>query len=215
MSQFITIKDARLAIAQLSGRRVIPSGSLDNWDINIQWAFDHAWRYYKWSWTVATDTLQAGSDNIAYLPKNFDYGSWTKIAGMEKFEIDDVDVTTDPLDGVSDNSKYIILFDDEEDQYYVKGNVDGKNLFYQKQPPKIDFSDESNPIKFVSSMVLGMGAVINIKKGDNPNRYSASPDWDAFHVELDLLVSEQNRNRGGRLGRNLYEINNWRTGATS
>ena len=68
------------ALNNLMGRRVLPGGTQDDLKRYCQYAFDYAWRYYKWGFSLQKATLVDDGNGNVYLPADFD------LEGYRKFE---------------------------------------------------------------------------------------------------------------------------------
>ena len=66
MATTITKGSALLALARMMGKRKLPQGDNADWESYVQAAFDYAWRYYKWGWSLrsAADIVTGKQGNI-------------------------------------------------------------------------------------------------------------------------------------------------------
>lgn len=197
MAQTITQTDVLKALSRMMGKRNIPTqGTLDDWKDYCQTAFDYAWRYYKWDWSLRTITVDLSTD--PYLPATFDLGGYRQAIGGVNGDISEVTLL-DYNRMPSGLRNYTLEYDIGEGQYKVlsKSGLTSIDFVYQIAPPTLD---DITAVPFPSAMTIGIGASIYAKQGENPTRADISQEWDEFHKELDRHV--------GRIGNNVVRSTN-------
>lgn len=191
------------ALNNLMGRRVLPGGTQDDLKRYCQYAFDYAWRYYKWGFSLATADLVADENGEVYLPANFD------IDGYRKFS-SGTEIAVDESLSSSGSSSFAIVYDMDKGLYKTKPANPG-SLVYQVEPPTLT---DSKDVPFPSAMTIAIGASIYAKQAENPTRADISQEWDEFHAELDRHVARSYNNTPRRTARNRQDVMGTHTGAT-
>ena len=164
------------------GKRSIPTqGSNADWIDYCQTAFDYAWRYYKWDWSMRVVTIDLVAD--PYLPANFDIGGYREAMPTPDGSIAEVTLS-DYYRLPSGLRNFALEYDTGTGAYKVLTNSGLTEMvfIYQIEPPKLD---DENPVPFPSAMTVGIGAAVYAKQGENPTRAEISQEYDQFHKELD------------------------------
>lgn len=193
MATKINQVDVMAALNNLMGRRVLPGGTQDDLVRYAQAAFDYAWRYYKWTFSLKTASIvDDGSGNV-YMPVDFDIEGYRKFIGATEATLDEVTTST--------GSTVAIIWDYTANRYKVTPATP-VTVVYQIEPPTLT---DSSYVPFPSAMVVAIGATIFAKQGENPTRADISQEWDEFHSELDRLVARAEANRPRQKARNYHD----------
>lgn len=185
MSLLISQVDVLEQLSRLMGKRVTPGGDNSDWTDYIQFAFDYAWRYHRWTFSMATATL---SGSPAYMPADFDLDGYREISGVVEVPLDQYAFAT------STTGTFAIQWDATNERYQVLGQTN-LPVYYQRVPPTLgDGSTASTRAPFPSAMTIALGAVIYSKMGENPTRADVQQEWDLFHAELNRHAARSDRN---------------------
>ena len=212
--QFITITSALTALSRMMGKRELPLGENNDWKDYVQAAFDYAWRYYKWDWSMRTVTV----DLVAspYLPADFDIGGYREAVPTTDgyiVEVNAMDYNRLP----SGLRNFYLQYDSTVNKYKVLSDsgLTSITFVYQIAPPTLDVQDTNNndvQVPFPSAMTIGIGASIYAKQGENPNSADVKQEWDIFHKELNRHVGRMTRNVPRNLNLNLQDAAGTYTG---
>lgn len=161
------------------GHRVNPGGTDDDLKRYIQEAYNYAWRYYPWSFSLKTASI--ASDGLC--PTDMDYEGYRVFDGLTEVDL------ADTVSSSSSSSVAIQL--DTSTGRYILTPVQTATITYQYTPPTLGsgatMADGAAP--FPSARVIAVGALIYAKKGENPTRADVQQEWDLFHDELKTLVA--------------------------
>jgi len=212
MASTINQTTALLALARMMGKRTLPNGTNADWKDYVQTAFDYAWRYYRWGWSMRSATVDLVND--PYLPADFDLDGYinplpNSVGAVSYMSLDDWYM----------NGQYVNAFsvewDDSVGRYLVHPgsslNQATLTLTYQAAPPTLD---ETTEVPFPSAQTIGIGASIYAKQGENPTRADITQEWDEFHKELNRHVGHSERSRPQRTNMNLQDYYGTYTGDT-
>lgn len=192
------------ALNNLMGRRVLPGGNQDDLKRYCQYAFDYAWRYYKWGFSLANaSVVDDGSGNF-YLPDDFDIDGYRFIQGGV------TEVTIEEIASSNASNQVAIVYDAAAGKYKTSPGV-ALTLTYQVTPPTLV---DNVDVPFPSAMTIAIGASIYAKQAENPTRADISQEWDEFHSELDRHVSRSFNNTPRRQIRNYHDKMGSYTGYT-
>lgn len=72
MANLIKQSDVLIRLHNLMGKRVAPGGTDDDLKRYCQDAFDYAWRYFRWRWSIKSGS----TDGTGVLPDDFDLDGW-------------------------------------------------------------------------------------------------------------------------------------------
>jgi hypothetical protein len=209
MAQTITQTQTLLALSRMMGKRSIPTNA-DNadWIDYCQTAFDYAWRYYKWDWSLRTVTVDLVND--PYLPEDFDIGGYRQATPTTDGEIKEVSLY-DYARLPSGLRNFALQWDNTEGKYEVlsASGLDTISFTYQITPPTLD---DDTPVPFPSAMTIGIGASIYAKQGENSTKADITQEWDEFHAELDRHVGRVDKAVPRLLNQNLQDEYNTYTG---
>lgn len=170
MGYLINQNDVLNRLHNLLGHRVNPGGTDDDLKRFVQDAFDYAWRYYKWGWSMKTATTLV--DGV--LPADFDLDGYSSI----------------------DNTAYGIEWNNTTGRLVL--NPAGILTFtYQIAPPTLG-SDTAGSAPFPSAQTIALGAFVFAKKAENPTRADVQQEWDMFHSQLDRLAGRSDNNKPRR-----------------
>lgn len=216
MASTIDMTSAMTALSRMMGKRTLPQGDLTDWQDYVQTAFDYAWRYYQWDWSLRYVTVDLASD--PYLPEDFDIGGYREAMPDQSNVYTEVtlqDYTRLPA-GLQ---KYALQFDPTLNRYKVLQNsgLSTLDFVYQIAPPNLSDKDTNGvyvPAIFPSAMTIGIGASIWAKQGENPTRADISQEWDEFHKELNRHVGRVSKNVRRQLNINLQDDYGTYTGDT-
>lgn len=164
--------DVMNALQNLMGHRVSPGGTDDDWKRYIQRAYDYAWRYYRWGFSLTI----ADIPDTGILPEDFDYEGYRKFDGFDEISLEETMGTS--------SSGSAVVFDNASGRYLLSPAA-ATRVVYQYTPPTLT-TDTSVP--FPSAQVIALGATIYAKQAENPTRADVQQEWDMFHSELDRLV---------------------------
>lgn len=208
--KLITQNSMLIALSRMMGKRTLPQGDNLDWKDYIQTAFDYAWRYYKWDWTLRQTTVDLAT--TPYLPEDFDLGGYREAVPTADGEITELTLS-DYARQPSGLRTFALEFDTTENKYKVltKSGLSTISFVYQTEPPTID---EDSAVPFPSSMTVGIGASIYAKQGENPTRANIDQEWDEFHAELDRHVGRMERGRVRGTNLNLQDTFGTYTGDT-
>ena len=193
----------------MMGKRSIPTqGNLDDWKDYCQTAFDYAWRYFKWDWSLRTITIDLDAD--PYLPASFDIGGYREAMPTADGDISEVTLA-DYYRLPSGMRNFALEYDTGEGRYKIltKSGLSEITFVYQIEPPALD---DAIPVPFPSAMTVGIGASIYAKQGENPTRADITQEWDEFHVELDRHVGRVSSNVRRSTNLNLQDYYGTYTG---
>lgn len=216
MGMFIDQTKALTALARMMGKRVLPQGNNDDWKDYVQTAFNYAWRYYEWDWSLRYVTVDMDAD--PYLPADFDIGGYRQampnIDG-EIMELRLVEFARMP----NGTRNYALQWDDTVKRYKIltKTSMPTIDFVYQITPPDLAAKDDEGDliqVPFPSSMTIGIGAAIYAKQGENPTRAEISQEWDEFHAELDRHVGRVDGHAPQATNKNLQDLYDTYTGDT-
>lgn len=183
MANLINQQTVLNSLHNLMGHRVNPGGTDEDLKRYIQHAFDYAWRYYKWRWSMKTgSTAQDG-----VLPDDFDLDGYYSVADL-----------------------YNVIWDANISKLRFDPAVEVPEFQYQIAPPTLG-TDASGSAPFPSSQVIALGATIYAKQADNPTRADVQQEWDMFHAELDRLVGRAYANTPRR-PTNRHDVTGTHTG---
>lgn len=170
MANLINQVDVMNSLHNLMGHRNNPGGTDADLKRYVQTAFNYAWRYYKWRWSMMTGSTAA--DGI--LPADFD------------------------LDGYySVSDTYNVIWDSSISKLRFDPAVAVSDFTYQIAPPTLG-TDPAGAAPFPSAQVIALGASIYAKMAENPTRADVTQEWDMFHSELDRLVGRAFNNQPRR-----------------
>lgn len=171
----INQNDVLNVLHNLLGHRVNPGGTDDDLKRFIQEAFNYAWRYHKWNFSIKTGTI----DSDGLCPTDMDYEGYRTFSGLTEVDLADasgtsVAVTFDPTTG-----------------RYILNPATATTITYQYTPPTLGsgstLADGAAP--FPSARTIALGAFVYAKKAENPTRADVQQEWDMFKNELDKLAA--------------------------
>lgn len=214
MSQFIDQTQVLTALSRLMGKRTLPQGTNLDWIDYCQTAFNYAWRYYKWDWSLRQATIDLDAD--PYLPEDFDIGGYREAIPTADGYISEVTLL-DYGRLPSGLRQYTLEYDTTVNRYKVlsSSGLATISFVYQVAPPTLSEKDDDNEyiqVPFPSAMTVGIGASIYAKQGENPTRAEISQEWDEFHAELDRHVGRISSNVRRNLNLNLQDAYGTYTG---
>lgn len=190
------------SLHNLMGHRNMPGGQDEDLKRYIQHAFNYAWRYYKWTFSLNQATLSVDEESgYTYMPEDFD------IEGFRAFS-DATEIDLTELPNSTGSSNFALLYDMDANRYRASSNIGGV-ITYQTVPPTLS-SDVNVP--FPAVQTIAVGAIIWAKQADNPTRADVSQEWDEFHNELDRHVARAASNQPRRRARNYHDVNGGGTG---
>lgn len=196
MANTITQTEVLTSLHNLMGHRVAPGGTDDDLKRYCQSAFDYAWRYFKWGFSLGSGSISA-VDGL--LPTDFDIEGWRQFNGITEVGLEDTIGTG--------NTGSAITWDSTSGRFKMSPLVGG-NIVYQKTPPTLS----ETPVPFPSAQVIAIGALIYAKIGENPSRADVKQEWDMFHSELDRLAGRSYSNRT-HTPRSRHDVTGTFTGA--
>lgn len=176
----------------LMGKVNQPSGTTADLERYCQEAFNYAWRYYKWSFSLKQAVVAA--DGV--LPEDFDPDSFHAPIGGS--------VTYVPLaDAYAASSGVYGIFWNSSTSRFNIYPAQALTIVYQPIPPTLS-ADVNVP--FPSAQVIAIGASIYAKSAANPTRADVSQEWDMFHDELDRLVARSYSANTPHKAKNRYDL---------
>lgn len=194
--------DVMKSLNNLMGRRNLPGGTQEDLQRYCQEAFNYAWRYYPWSFSLKRATIDLTSDG--FLPEDFDLDGHFKVAAAPHQPWNYVSI--EEYDSLDTGSRYYTLEFDEDEQRYVfitTFAVDEVEIIYQKEPPTLT----SNAyVPFPSSLTIGQGATIFAKQADNPASANVAQEWETFHYMLDSHVTQAEVNKPAQVRRTRHDV---------
>ena len=160
------------------GHRVNPGGTDDDLKRYVQEAFNYAWRYHKWSFSLKTDTI----DVDGLCPTDMDYEGYREFDGLT--EVDLADTVSS-----SSSTSIALSFDTGTGRYKINP-VQAATITYQYEPPTLGSGATiaTGAAPFPSALIIAEGALIFAKKGENPTRADVQQEWDIFENELKKLA---------------------------
>lgn len=199
MSNLINQIDVLKAYNNLMGRRTLPGGVTEDMKNYCQNAFNYAWRYYKWKFSLRRATIDLVSS--PYMPDDFDIDGYMEVANA--YDQPWTFVPIDKYDSYGQTGRYFTLEYDatlNKYKFVTAFTAPTVNVIYQTTPPTLT---ENTSVPFPSAMTVALGAVIWGKRGENPRSADVTRDWDQFHAELDRHVARSyngagSSNRGTR-----------------
>lgn len=195
MARTITQEDVLNGLHNLIGHRVTPGGTDEDLLRYIQDGFDYCWRYWKWTFSLKSGTIDE-ADGL--LPTDYDHEGYRSFDGVTEVNIEDTLVTG--------NTGSAIIWDTDENRYRLEP-IAGGSMVYQYVPPTLS----ETAVPFPSAMVVAEAAVIFAKLGENPTRADVQQEWDMLHSHLDRLVGRADANRV-RVIRNRHDVAGTYTG---
>ena len=216
MANTIDMTSVLTALSRMMGKRTLPQGDLTDWEDYAQTAFDYAWRYYKWDWSLRYVNVDLTND--PYIPADFDIGGYREAMPNQSNIYTEVTLQ-DYARLPAGLQKFALQFDPLTSRYQVLTNsgLTSMDFVYQTAPPSLNDKDVSGsyiPAVFPSAMTIGMGASIYAKQGENPTRADISQEWDLFHKELNRHVGRVSQNVKRSLNLNLQDDYGTYTGDT-
>lgn len=211
MSQTINKTTVLTSLARMMGKRTLPQGVTDDWVEYIQTAFDYAWRYYGWGWSIRTAVLDMTNPSAIYMPADFDLDG--KHEAMPNGNGDVVYLSQQELASIGQyQNAYALEYDTTMNRYRVipGGQLSSLTVTYQVAPPTLGDDD----VPFPSSLTVAIGATIYAKQGENPTRADITQEWDEFHAELDRHVARSEKNKPRQQVMNLQDYYGTYTGDT-
>jgi hypothetical protein len=201
--------EALLSLSRMMGSRVLPQGENLDWKDYVQAAFDYAWRYHKWDWSLRIATVNMTTD--PYLPVDFDLGGYRQAMSDQNGELTEVKLID--YARTTATNVFALQYDPAKKQYKVltrstSGTID---FIYQITPPTLSADVK---VDFPAVMPIGIGASIYAKQGENPTRAEVSQEWDMFHAELNRLVARVDKNQPRNTNLNLQDAYGTYTGDT-
>ncbi len=193
---------ALLALSRMMGKRILPSGDNLDWKDYVQTAFDYAWRYYQWDWSMRTVSVDM---TTPHMPTDFDIGGYIlSVDGYERRTPVDYALNT------SETNTFSLEWDSTNGWYTINTRSDSPTLtfVYQIAPPTLG----TDSVPFPSAMTIGIGASIYAKMGENPTRADITQEWDVFHDELDRHVGRIDSVAPLNTNRNLQDSHDTYTG---
>ena len=177
------------------GRRNLAQGTDDDLLRYCQFAYDYAWRYYRWTFSLKVADIAA--DGL--LPTDFDLEGYRKFDGVTEITAED---------GLTSTSGSYLEYDTALERYKLVP-ASAARIVYQAKPPTIN-DDTKVPFPAIDTLV--MGALIRAKRGENPASVDTKQEWDAFHAELDRLVARAEANKVRSAPRNRHSVTGTFTG---
>lgn len=188
--------DVLTVLNNLMGRRTLPSGEQDDLKRFCQSAFDYCWRYYKWGFSLSTETLEDDGGGNFFLPEDFDYEGYRKFIGLTEVPLEEVISST--------SSTAVALEWDTTENRYKLNPGSAAEVVYQRVPPTLG-TDADGSAPFPSAQVVGLAASVYAKQAENPTRADISQEWDLVHSELDRLVGRADAAKPRSTVRNFHD----------
>lgn len=193
MAKLITKDEVKLHISNMMGKRAMPQGDTSDWERFAQEAFDYAWRYHKWGFSLksATVTLTGGTGS---LPSDVDLDGYITVPESANATYDYLDTEVYAAQaGLNNPYVFTTTFDTTNGTYGIitPSQATSLDIVYQTAPPPL--SDTGVP--FYSAMTIAEGALIFAKQAENPTRADVTQEWDAFHSMLNRHVGYSRRNQ--------------------
>lgn len=188
--------DVLTSLNNLMGRRVLPGGEQDDLKRFCQRAFEYCWRYYRWDFSLATDTLVDDGSGNFFLPADFDYEGYRKFIDLTEVPLEEALTTT--------STTVVALEWDQTENRYKLNPGSAAQVVYQRTPPTLG-TDAAGAAPFPSAQVVGLAASIYAKQAENPTRADISQEWDLVHSELDRLAGRADAARGRSSVRNFHD----------
>lgn len=204
MPTTISKTSALLALARMMGKRTIPQGVTSDWEDYIQFAFDYAWRYYKWSFSLKSASV------ATVMPDDFDIDGYRFAIPNANGNVTEMSLIDFKTSGQNMNS-FALEWDMTAGRYNIllgSQAAGGITIVYQVAPPTLS----ETGVPFPSAMTIGIGASIYAKQGENPTRADITQEWDEFHKELDRHVAHAERNKPRQYNINIQDFNGTYTG---
>lgn len=176
MATTINQVDVLNVLHNLLGHRVNPGGTDDDLKRFVQEAYDYAWRYHKWNFSLKTAAV--ASDGL--LPTDMDYEGYRAFDGLTETDLETTVAS-------SSGSQVAVIWDSALGQYKLTPATE-TTITYQYTPPTLG-TDAAGAVPFPSARVIALGAFVYAKKAENPTRADVQQEWDMFHTELDRLVA--------------------------
>jgi len=203
----ITNTQALTALARMMGKRTLPQGDNSDWVDYVQEAFNYAWRYYKWTFSLKTVDIDLTTNT--HLPADFDLEGYREAIPDANGAITELplgEYAAQP----SGHRTFAIQWDSATNTYQLltKSGLSSITLVYQVVPPTLATKTEDGVevgVPFPSAMAIGLGASIWAKQGENPTRADVSQEWDMFHDELDRHVGRADANKPRQTNLNLQD----------
>ena len=209
MATTITKGSALLALARMMGKRKLPQGDNADWESYVQAAFDYAWRYYKWGWSLRSAVIDMATS--PYLPDDFDLDGYREAVPNGNGQVSEMTLVEWYTSGMYSNT-YAIEWDDTVKKYKIHAGsgLSSLTVIYQVAPPTLG----DTAVNFPSDMTIGIGASIYAKQGENPLKADVQQEWDEFHAELRRHVAHSENNKPRRQSVNLQDYYGTYTGDT-
>lgn len=192
-------QDILTVLNNLMGRRSLASGTTEDLERYCQKAYDYAWRYYRWTFSLKSATIELDGDGVAWLPVDFDYDGYRVFEGITEIPLEDT---------LSSTTGSALEFDLTAGRYKLTPAATG-SIVYQTIPPTIN---DTTSVPFPSIMTIALGALVWAKRGENPASVDTQQEWDTFHAELDRHVARAINNKGRRTPVNRHSITGTYTG---
>ena len=211
--RLVKLDDVLIRLANLHGTQNVPTGGNADWRRDIQDAFDYAWRYYPWAFSMKTVTVDLVAD--PYLPADFDYlGNYQALPytlGQDWTPLTPDQYANQP----SGTRAYMLEYDAALNKYKVNvllSGVPSMTFNYQVEPPLM--ANATDGVPFPSADALAVGASVMSKQGSNPSRADITQEWDQWHAKLDKLTGQAERSKPRSRARNRYDLLGTYTGDT-
>lgn len=204
------------ALSRLMGKRSLPQGDNSDWESYVQTAFDYAWRYYEWSFSLDVATIDLVND--PYMPADFDLDGFRQVVNASGDNVVELNLA-DYYKMPTGLQNFALKYDRTLNRYEVltTSGASSLQMIYQVAPPDLSEKDaESNYIThpFPSAETVAIGAAIYAKQGENPQTADIAQEWDEFHVELDRHVGRATRSTPRSTNLNLQDAYGTYTGDT-
>lgn len=208
MANTIKKADVLAVLNNLMGRRTSPGGDNSDLERYCQIAFDYAWRYYTWSFSLRPATITFASD--AHMPADFDLDGYHRILATPGNEWAYLPVE-EYYDTPTGNRTYTLVWDSVVSKYtfVTSFSVATVDIIYQVTPPVLD---DVTPQPFPSASSIAMGAAVWAKQGENPTRADISQELDLWELELDMHTGRAEKHKPRQSARSRQEVAGTYTG---
>lgn len=182
----INQNDVLNVLHNLLGHRVNPGGTDDDLKRFVQEAYNYAWRYHKWKFSLKTGAIA----NDGLCPADMDYEGYREFDGLTEGDL---------ADTVSGTGSVALQLDTATGRYQLVP-AQATTVTYQYTPPTMGSGADmaSGAVPFPSARVIAIGAFVYAKKAENPTRADVKQEWDLFKSELDTLVARSYNAQRGR-----------------
>lgn len=208
MANLITQTDVLAILNNLMGRRQSPGGDTSDLERYCQIAFDYAWRYYPWSFSLQRATITFASD--IHMPADFDLDGFHEILATPGNEWTYLEIA-EYYDTNTGDRTYTLIYDSITNtyQFVTSFSVASVDIIYQTTPPTLD---PTAGVPFPSAASVAMGAAVWAKQGENPTRADITQELDLFEAELDMHTGRAENHKPRQRARSRQEVAGTYTG---